>query len=180
MHAFASLDRRSLLLRAFVLAGATMVPPAAWASAAKNTPRTLARAQFALLSAIADTMIPRTDTPGARAVGVPALFDALLGKWASTEHRTQIVASMSAIDRAAGGFVKMPAAKRHDMLAAYDRSAVPADSGYAKLKELIVVLYYFSEPGATVELRYEHAPGVWQASIPITPQTRRWAGAASM
>jgi hypothetical protein len=28
-----------------------------------------------------------------------------------------------------------------------------------------------------VEVRYEHIPGAWEASIPLTPQTRAWAGA---
>jgi hypothetical protein len=29
---------------------------------------------------------------------------------------------------------------------------------YYKLKDLLINLYYLSEPGATVELRYEHVP----------------------
>jgi hypothetical protein len=48
---------------------------------------------------------------------------------------------------------------------------------YAALKDLLINLYYLSEPGATVELRYEHVPGVWEASTPITAETRAWAGA---
>lgn len=47
---------------------------------------------------------------------------------------------------------------------------------YAKLKELIVTLYYLSEIGSTVELRYEHNPGAWEASIPVTPETRNYGG----
>ena len=51
-----------------------------------------------------------------------------------------------------------------------------ADPGYGKLKELIVVLYYYSEPALTKELTYEHAPGEWQPSIPLTPETRAAGG----
>jgi hypothetical protein len=43
---------------------------------------------------------------------------------------------------------------------------------YAALKDLLITSYYLSEPGATVELRYEHVPGVWEASTPMTKDTR--------
>ena len=33
-----------------------------------------------------------------------------------------------------------------------------------------------SEPGMTQELAYEHAPGAWQPSIPVTPETRPAGG----
>jgi hypothetical protein len=47
---------------------------------------------------------------------------------------------------------------------------------YYKLKDLLVTAYYMSEPGATQELRYEHIPGAWEPSIPLTKDTRAWAG----
>jgi hypothetical protein len=55
-----------------------------------------------------------------------------------------------------------------------------ANPGYGKLKELIVVLYYYSEPALTSELAYIHAPGEWQPSMPITPTTRPWGGVGSV
>jgi hypothetical protein len=51
-----------------------------------------------------------------------------------------------------------------------------ANPGYGKLKELIVVAFYCSETALTHDLAYEHAPGEWQPSIPITPATRPWGG----
>jgi hypothetical protein len=50
------------------------------------------------------------------------------------------------------------------------------DPAYAKLKELIVVLFYLSETALTQELIYEHTPGAWQPSVPITPATRGVGG----
>jgi hypothetical protein len=52
------------------------------------------------------------------------------------------------------------------------------DPGYNRVKELIVVLYYISEVALTQELTYEHAPGEWQPSIPVTPATRQSGGIA--
>ena len=39
-----------------------------------------------------------------------------------------------------------------------------------------MVLYYQSEVALTTELTYEHAPGKWQPSIPLTPETRQTGG----
>lgn len=35
--------------------------------------------------------------------------------------------------------------------------------------------YYYSQVGATQELRYELVPGAWEPSVPITAATRAWA-----
>jgi len=179
MDAQMGLDRRALLSRALLLLGATATPSEGWARAIAKTPRFLAKPQFALLSAIADTMIPQTGTPGALGAGVPALFDSMLINWASAAQRQELVGALADIDKAAGGnFVRFPAAKRAELLSAYDTANTKGNRGYGSLKELIVVLYYMSQPGSSVELSYEHSPGVWQPSLPVTPQTRQ-SGAVS-
>ena len=78
--------------------------------------------------------------------------------------------------RAAGasGLAAMPAAKQLEVVTAFDKAKF-ADPTYRKFKNLILSLYYISEPGATQELRYEHAPGAWEPSIPVTADTRAWA-----
>lgn len=194
------IDRRTLLQRLMVLAGAAALAPtfSLDALAADTSPRLLNAVQFALLSAVADTMIPVTDTPGAIAAGVPRAFDALLRNWASPERRTALIGALKAIDSVSKQtekqpFAKLSPTKRHALLTAYDASALKAaapkpgktsfwaepnvvNPAYAKLKELIVVLFYLSEVGLTNELQYEHTPGSWGPSIPITPQTRPMGG----
>ena len=236
------LDRRAMLQRALWLAGAAAVPgfTSEVLAQAATAPRLLDPRKFALLTAVADTIVPRTATAGAIDAGVPANVDAMLRNWAAPKRREDIIAALGKIDAAAGpgGFVKLTPARRKDVLAAYDVAALKpapsnepaapslkaapsvanpdtgrlkqepadgkapqsvlgekeaeprprsmrsllgggaavADPAYAKLKELIVVLYYYSEPALTQELRYEHVPGQWQPSILVTPQTRPWGG----
>lgn len=226
-----SIDRRTLLTGAMLLVGAAAVPFDELFAAEKTAARFLAAPRFALLSAVADTIVPRTDTPGAVDAGVPGVFDALLRDWASPERRISLVEALDKIDARARqqhreAFAALPAATRFDLLSAYDAealkppaapsSAAPrlnppptvadpnygrtrqsppqgkaqqvgesaavlsgppvADPGYSKLKELIVTLYYLSEPALTKELVYEHAPGHWQPSVPVTPETRQVGG----
>lgn len=180
------LDRRSMLEGIGALIGLAALPAQALAAGPAKTPRRaplLDKPTTALVTALADTLIPRTDTPGAVQVGVPAKFDALLRDWASAPHRAAHLATLAAIDTAAKAktgraFALLPPSQRTAFLKAYDAEQFASNADYAKLKDLLVGLYYFSEAGASVELRYEHAPGAWEASIPLTPATRAWGGAA--
>lgn len=176
------MNRRSMLESAAALLGLAALPSSAIAAAATR-PAVLDRGGLALLAAVADTLIPRTTTPGAVQVGVPTNFHTLLRDWANPAHRAALVGALRKIDaaaRSAAGkpFALLPAAKRTQVLKAYDAANFKADADYTRLKELLCVLYYFSKPGATVELRYEHVPGAWEPSIPLTRATRTWAGAA--
>ena len=46
---------------------------------------------------------------------------------------------------------------------------------YRQLKELTLAGYYTSEPGATEELRWEAAPGRYDADVPLSEIGRAWA-----
>lgn len=219
------LDRRSLLQRALVLAGVAVLPGGAevLAAAASGAKRQLDPARYAVLTALADTIVPKTATPGALDANVPQNVDALLGAWASPKHKAEIVGAIDEIDGLARAKHQRPFAiltpvERAGVLGPYDAAALKpapkpappaiavgaapttadpqsgklkqeapqtmedrmsprfANPGYGKLKELIVILFYYSEAALTHDLAYEHAPGEWQPSIPITPATRPWGG----
>jgi len=172
-------DRRSLLRSIMILAGAAAVPQGAYA-ALFDGPETLPSETAELLAAVADTMIPQTDTPGALGAGVPGAFDRLLANWASPVRRTELTGALQAIDARSladkgSAFAALSPEARFELLDAHDR-ANAENADYAKLKELIVALYYLSEIGSTVELRYEHVPGAWEPSIPVTAETRNYGG----
>lgn len=203
MSDLTAIDRRGLLAQMALLLGATALPAKAL-TAPRRRPRAsrfLDAGRTALLSAVADTMIPQTDTPGALAAKVPAKFDALLLNWASPDRRIELVGALTRIDAAAmaaeeAGFVALSPAKRNAVLTAFDAAAlknVPdtrnlkgmaammagpavADPGYGKLRELIISLFFYSEEALTSVLTYEHTPGGWTPSIKVTPQTRNTGG----
>lgn len=198
------MERRAMMARALYLLGAAStvtISAPALAKAASRAKPYLDAPVFSLLSAVADTIMPRTDTPGAVDARVPAKFDALLVNWASGERRYELTRALTRIDAEARknggkGFADLSPEQRKEMLVAYDRDALKAvpdtrkfngvmalmagpsivDPGYAKLKELILLLYYYSEEALTTELVYEHAPGGWTPSIKLTPETRAPGG----
>jgi len=139
---------------------AELVSPVADAGALV-APRYYSKQEFAVVSNLADGLIPATDTPGAVAAGVPAYLDALMADWASAEtpeaHRSivaaveQELAAMSLEDLDAAAF-----GERREELGAY-----------RQLKNLISKAYYVSEPGATLETGWVPVPGRWEHCAPL-------------
>lgn len=170
------LDRRELLRRAIVLVGGTAAatPFELFADSGPQA-RFFGAAQYSVLEAVADIIMPRTDTPGAIDAGVPAAFDALMKNWASRKRQEQFRALLEEMDQAARGhatgLLALERTRRAEIVAAFDKSKA-GDKVYRKFKELVLRLYYLSEIGATRELRYEHVPGRWEASVKMTPDTR--------
>ena len=176
-----ALDRRTLLRNVMLLVGSSTLAfsDQIFAQTGAKQVRFLDAPRYATLDAIAETIIPRTDTPGARDAGVPTAFDALLRNWASPTRRAEFQTLLDDVDRVAlaeerNRFAALAPARQFEILKRFDREqALKPD--YMRFKMLILTLYYLSEPGATQELRYEHSPGVWKPSIKVTDQTRAWA-----
>ena len=72
MDAIFVMDRRALIQRMGLLLGATALPLEAFAAPAGKAKRFLTTPHFKLLGAVADTIVPATDTPGAIAAAARA------------------------------------------------------------------------------------------------------------
>ena len=55
----------------------------------------------AIAGAVADRILPRTDTPGANDVGVPAFIDRLYGEFMTAAERQMLTDGLTAVDAAA-------------------------------------------------------------------------------
>ncbi len=196
-----AMDRRALMANMALLLGVAALPAEAFAAPRRGAARFLKPADYKLLSAVADTILPATDTPGALAAQVPARIDGMLKNWASAATRISVSEALLRIDAAARAqkkksFALLTAAERAAVLKPHDAAAlkkVPpppgaappnffvrpdyvVDPGYLKLKSMVLDLYYFSEVGSTKELIYEHVPGPFEASLKLTPTSRPFLG----
>ena len=140
--------------------------------------------ELALLGAIAQTIIPKTDTAGAIEAGVPQTLQSLLSDWADDDMRAAWRRALKLLgyelDEAVGGtFATASQEKREAALAPIDAAVFAGEreelSAYTDLKFTIATAYYMSEPGATEELRYEALPGRWEGCIPLSEVGRTWA-----
>src|SRR2546430_12566866 len=93
------MNRREVLL---LLAGTGAIPDPLLAigrtvhkRVRAGTLRALDAHQNETVATIAELIIPKTDTPGAREAGVPAFIDVMLADWADDDHRQQFTAGVA-------------------------------------------------------------------------------------
>ena len=65
-----------------------------------GTLRTLNPHQNETVATIAELIIPKTDTPGARDAGVPGFIDVMLAEWGDDEQRQMFTAGLANATRA--------------------------------------------------------------------------------
>ncbi len=138
--------------------------------------RALDRRQMALVTALSDTIIPRTDTPGALDVRVPAFVDLLMAEWYPDKDRAEIEAWLTAFDarcREATGkfFAELDAERRTGLLGGEEANASGgpggAGGGYRRIKDAIVFGYLTSEPVAEMVRTMPIIPGRFDGCVPV-------------
>ncbi len=171
------MQRRELLKVAAAAAALTLLPRearAAWSKAATIArepdalqPATLTASQRATLAALADAIIPRTDTPSATEVGVLAWIDVIVADYYTDADRRALTTGLDAIDAQARAITGQPlSAATGDTLilvmnaldTPYDRNA-PAARGYSRVKGLVVHGYFTSERVQRDVLKTDIMPG---------------------
>lgn len=128
------LDRRELMRHALTLVGAAATVSLLQGCAPRASDSYLSSSRLALLDEVAELMIPQTDTPGARAAGVPASFDKMLAQWASPETQAAFNEVLDGIDAKAremhgGGLLELEPAQRVAVLTAFDAESLPSAPG---------------------------------------------------
>jgi len=188
-----ALRRRRLLQR---LAAATCAPALARAAdllrhggaprpAATDFPSAPERL---LIAALAETIIPATDTPGARKAGVHDFIAMMINETFTDPDRAAFRDGLAAIealshDRYGNAYARLAQSEQVALLEAVARGRVstPRLQGSAPeelfrlLKELTVIGYYTSEIGATVELAHMIAPGSYHGCTDMTAEQRAWS-----
>lgn len=143
----------------------------------------LSASEMALVSALAQTIIPKTETAGAIEAGVPATIQSLFTEWGDDNYRSYWRSGLDKLEKhfvKSGGqsFADMTASQQSNLLGKYDTQAFAEngfDDFYKDMKSTIARAYYMSEPGATEELAYESVPGEWRGCVPLSEFPKTWA-----
>lgn len=162
-------------------------------------------ADVALLDEIAETILPETSTPGAKAAKTGAFMALAASDVYTLEHQAVFRDGLRQVDDAARsahgvGFMQASPAQRLTVLQALDREQqavmdarrpspsprAPAPAGetngpphfFRLMKELAMLGYFTSEIGCTKALQYVESPGRFDPCAPFQPGDRAWAGHA--
>ncbi len=192
------MNRREALQRVALLMGGTISAPllnavlSGCAPSARQVekpwlPQTLTPEQNELVAAMAEMIIPATDTPGARAAKVNEFIDLILTEWYSSEERVRFVDGLNDLARRfqqAHGkdFLAGTTEQQTAMLTALDDEALAARRTgvkdlpfFAMMKELTLVGYYTSTIGMTEELVFQPATDRFEGCIPLGRVGKTWA-----
>lgn len=188
-----NMTRRQALQRVAYLMGGAVSAPAVLGVLSGCSPKQqeaawqpvfLTKEQGAVVADIAEVIIPRTDTPGAKDVGVPGFIDTMLKDVYTQEDRERFVAGLQEFDDAARkahgkGFVELSKAQQTELVQSFNNEAVATELAYdprpknlqrpfiLMTKELTLLGFFCSEPGATQVLQYVAVPGKYEACVPL-------------
>ena len=186
------MNRREALRRVAWLMGGTVSAPLILAvqkgysatTPADGKSSLLTPSQTVVVSAVAEIMIPRTDTPGAIDTGVPGFIDLMLRNAYADEDRTRYLNGLDAFDAAAEvehrrKFVALESLRQIALVRKFHDAAVAEERRLDGLpghlqrpfilmtKELTLLGFFTSRAGATQVLQYQAVPGSYHACVPL-------------
>lgn len=177
-----ALTRREAIRRAALLLGVALSPSlvdgvlraqdgrAPGPAKASN----LTSSQLQTVAAVAERIVPRTDTPGAIDVGVPAFIDLMYSEYMTLSDRDVIAAGLADVEKrsqSAHGkaFAKLSAAQQDSLLTTIARESQKRQrTFFHQMRELTVLGYYTSEEVGKNVLHYDPVPGAFNACVPIS------------
>lgn len=186
------MDRRELLKMIAAATGTAFIGgPALLAGCARKEPELPRDKQVDLfdirfLDEVAETIIPRTDTPGAKDAQVGKFMTVMVNDCYSEQEQAIFhrgITQLQATSRESYGsaFMDLSQSDRHHLLTQLDREARrhnAEESGphyFTMMKQLTLLGFFTSQAGATQALRYSAIPGHYDGCIPYAEGDRAWA-----
>lgn len=150
------------------------------------TPTFFSQDQAQLVTSLADVILPADGTPAASEVGVPQFIETMVSETYSEEQQDRFLAGL---DQFAGEYREELQAdyfdgtdeEKYEFTYHQNQLALEAEPGgdgtpfILMFKELTMLGYFTSEPGATEVLRYEANPGIYDGCMPLEDVGRTWA-----
>ncbi|WP_447934267.1 gluconate 2-dehydrogenase subunit 3 family protein [Stenotrophomonas lactitubi] len=188
------MDRRELLKMIVAATGAAMVglPALVHGQApAGGTKIHFSDADVGTLDEIAETILPRTKTPGAKDAGAGAFMATFVSDCYSARQQATFRAGLADIDKRAGGrFISLAPQARTELLRTLDaearkRAVEVTETGTAEegeamphyftmIKQLAIFGFFTSKVGATEVLQYVAVPGRYDGALAYVPGTPAW------
>ena len=188
------MNRRDALERVALILGGTVIGGAAFLQGCKTPSEkaagfSLSQDQITFLDEVAETIIPATSTPGAKAALVGAFMNTMVKDCYKEKDQKIFTAGITEIDNSANhmfgkGFMNITPVQRTSLLnqvnkelKAYNDIKKEDDPNhyFGMMKQLTLLGYFSSEIGATQALRYVAIPGKYEGCVPYKKGDKAWA-----
>ncbi|GAB3255382.1 gluconate 2-dehydrogenase subunit 3 family protein [Larkinella harenae] len=185
--------RQAVLGIALLGAGSLVFSGFKWHSWYKKPDLVYLHSQYKLLAALAETIIPATDTPGAIAAGVPDFVLKMVLENTTTASQNRFIDGLKAVDpysiqHFGKPYVQCSREAQNEIMKRIEQDGKPLDgipgkvqrklignSFFTTLKEYTCIGYFTSMTGATQALAYVYTPGHYQGCVPLKPGQKAWA-----
>jgi hypothetical protein len=185
------MNRREALSRVALIMGGTVLGAEAFLSGCTTgaTGLKFTKDDIAFLNEIGETILPATNTPGAKEAKVGEFMTVIVNDCYETKDQTAFMAGLKKLNEAsnkASGktFMQATIEQRHSLLVDLDKEATafqktkkPEETKhyFTMLKELTLWGFFSSEVGATKALRYIAVPGKYEGTVPYKKGDKAWA-----
>lgn len=187
------MNRREAISAVAILMGGSLIGMDALVSGCKTSKKENGKLFSAddvlLLDEIGETIIPATDTPGAKAAKIGAFISQQVSDCYDDRHQKIFTQGLVTLDKQCKEkmgktFMDNDAAKRLEFLngldaeqKAYSKEEKNKDNPhyFRLMKELTLFGYFTSEIGAKQALRYIEVPGRYEGCIPYKKGDKAWA-----
>jgi hypothetical protein len=187
------MHRREALQRVAVILGGTVIGADIFLTGCKpgekKNSMTFTPEDVPYLDEIAETIIPTTDTPGAKAAEVGKFMTVYVNDCYDDKNQKTFHEGMGKLNDASNkkfnaDFMKLNTQQKHDLLVALDSEQKDYQKNKKKddpqhyfrlMKELTLLGYFTSKIGATQALRYIETPGHYEGCIPYKKGDKAWA-----
>jgi hypothetical protein len=155
----------------------------------KATGLPLTAVQIAYLNEVAETIIPTTNTPGAKAAKVGEFMHVMVTDCYEENDQKIFIEGLNKLEEASelkfkNGFMKLTPEQRDQLLNEIDKETNEYNKNrkkedpnhyFAMMKQLTLLGYFSSEVGATRALRYVPIPGRYEGCIDYKKGDKAWA-----
>jgi len=190
------MNRRDALSRVALLLGGTVIGGEFFLSGCTSSDKKIGQSvdftadDIAYLDEVAETIIPATDTPGAKEAKVGTFMTVMVKDCYDEKQQKIFLEGMNKLNEASkqkfggNGFMKITPEQRKELLNALDKEQKEYGKNKKKddephyfslMKQLTLLGYFTSEPGATKALRYVPVPGRFEACMPYKKGDKAWA-----
>ncbi len=187
------MDRREAVKYISMLLGGTVVGSSFFLSGCKANDDKVSMqftdADIAFLDEVAETILPRTSTPGAKDAAVGKFMTVMVNDCYEKEDQEVFHKGMKQLkdiakEKMGDTFMKLPADKKQELLIQLDKEQKefqekkkPEERShyFRMMKELTLLGFFTSEPGATQALRYIERPGRYDGCVPYKKGDKAWA-----
>lgn len=186
------MDRREAVQYISLLLGGTMVGSTAFLSGCKSdtgNDTKFSEDEIAYLDEIANTILPDTSTPGAKAAKVGQFMTVMINDCYEEKDQKIFHEGMRKLNDLSektydNAFMKLNEKQRHDLLVTLDAEQKKYSTDKKKedpahyfrmMKELTLLGYFTSEIGCTKARRYAETPGKFEGCVPYKKGDKAWA-----